>query len=128
MKGGTGMCQEKEVRKSWLQLTPDNNGSYENGTWTSLQDLPQGTDTSNASGSTCAPCQYAPRYYASAVLPDGRAVVIGGEDNSNGRGETNSGFLFYPVANSWSATHTEAFSTAVAGNSQSVILANGPMP
>jgi hypothetical protein len=82
---GTVMCQANEVSGKWLQLTPDNTGSYENGKWTSLKDTPQGTDTSFGAGGSCAPRQYAPRYYASAVLADGRVVVIGGEDNSNGR-------------------------------------------
>jgi hypothetical protein len=136
---GTVMCQANEQNKSWLRLTPDNTGSYENGTWTALTDAPQGTDTSVASGpppapqvsGPCNPCQYAPLYYASAVLPDGRVVIIGGEDNTNGNTWTNIGFLFDPTGNgglgSWSAQLSEPFGTGNIGDAQSVILPNGTM-
>jgi Bacterial Ig-like domain (group 3) len=135
---GTVMCQATEGGKSWLRLTPDNTGNYENGTWTSLTDAPQGTDTSvanptpppNVSG-PCNPCQYSPTYYASAVLKDGRVVFIGGEYNTNGNTWTNIGFLFDPTANSgagsWSAQLTEPFGTANIGDSQSAILKDGTM-
>lgn len=136
---GTVMCQSDELSKSWLRLTPDNTGSYENGKWTSFTDAPQGTDTSVKSGpppapqvsGPCSPCDYAPRYYASAVLPDGRVVIIGGEDNTNGNTWTNIGFLFDPTGNggsgSWSAQLTEPFGTGNVGDDQSVILKNGTM-
>jgi len=51
---------------SWYKLTPDINGSYVNGTWTQVASLPSG---------------YAPLYFGSAVLPDGRLIVEGGEYN-----------------------------------------------
>jgi hypothetical protein len=121
------MCQANEVSGSWLRLTPDNTGSYENGVWTSRANTPQGTDTSNFKGATCAPCQYAPRYYASAVLRDGKVVVIGGEDNSNGRTETDMGFMYDPVTDSWSTQITEPFGVGSVGDSQSVVLADGTM-
>jgi Bacterial Ig-like domain (group 3) len=133
---GTVMCQATEGGKSWLRLTPDNTGNYENGAWTNLTDAPQGTDNSVISTkpsvtSTCATCQYAPTYYASAVLPDGRVVFIGGEYNTNGNTWTNIGFLFDPTANngagSWSAQLTEPFGTGNIGDSQSAILKNGTM-
>jgi hypothetical protein len=133
---GTVMCQATEGGKSWLRLTPDNTGNYENGTWTNLTDAPQGTDNSVISTkpsvtSTCATCQYAPTYYASAVLPDGRVVFIGGEYNTNGNTWTNIGFLFDPTTNSgagsWSAQLTEPFGTGNIGDSQSALLKNGTM-
>ena len=49
---------------NWYRLTPDNSGSYVNGTWSQLASLPAG---------------YSPLYFASAVLPDGRVIVEGGE-------------------------------------------------
>ena len=52
----------------WWKLTPDINGVYVNGTWTQIATLPNG---------------YAPDAYASAVLPDGRVIVEGGEYNGN---------------------------------------------
>ena len=53
--------------QDWWKLTPDEFGSYVNGTWTQLASLPDG---------------YSPLYYASAVLPDGRVIIEGGEYNS----------------------------------------------
>src|SRR5256885_12345099 len=41
----------------WYKLTPDSSGSYVNGTWSAISLLPSG---------------YAPLYFGSAVLPDGR--------------------------------------------------------
>src|SRR5208282_1131185 len=49
---------------NWWTLTPDINGNYANGTWSQVATLPSG---------------YGPLYFASAVLPDGRAVAQGGE-------------------------------------------------
>src|SRR5581483_9227691 len=43
--------------QDWWRLTPDNSGSYVNGTWNQIASLPPG---------------YAPLYHSSAVLPDGR--------------------------------------------------------
>lgn len=136
---GTVLCQANEGSKSWLRLTP-NNGSYENGTWTTLTDAPQGSDTSVKStlpppapqvSGPCNPCQWGPLYYASAVLRDGRVVMIGGEDNTNGNTWTNIGFLFDPTANggagSWSAQLTEPFGTGNIGDDQSVVLQDGTM-
>src|SRR6266853_2187598 len=51
----------------WLRLTPDNTGNYINGTWSQIASMPAG---------------YAPTFYASAVLPDGRVVIEGGEYNN----------------------------------------------
>jgi hypothetical protein len=42
---------------NWYKLTPDNTGSYVNGTWSQIASLPDGDQ---------------PRFFASAVLPDGR--------------------------------------------------------
>jgi hypothetical protein len=50
----------------WWRLTPDNTGSYVNGTWTQIASLPPG---------------YSPLYHSSAVLPDGRVIIEGGEYN-----------------------------------------------
>jgi len=51
----------------WWRLTPDINGSYVNGTWTTLASMQSG---------------YAPLYFASAVMNDGRVLVEGGEYNN----------------------------------------------
>jgi hypothetical protein len=122
---GTVMCQEYQSQH-WHKLTPDNTGSYQNGNWTNIADLPNGTDNSGPMGTSYTGA-YSPRYYASAVLPDGRVVVIGGEDNSNGNTWTNMGFMYNPTTDSWSAQLTEPFGTGNVGDTQSVILANGTM-
>ncbi len=71
----------------WYKLTPNSSGSYVAGTWTQIASLPTG---------------YAPLYFGSAVLADGRVVVIGGEYNGGSSGVwTNLGAVYDPVANSW---------------------------
>src|SRR5689334_19796107 len=55
---GRVLVQHIEAADYW-SLTPDNTGSYLNGTWTKLASLPSG---------------YGPLYYASAVLRDGRVI------------------------------------------------------
>ncbi len=48
----------------WYKLTPDINGSYINGTWSQIASMA---------------ANYGPLFFASAVLPDGRVIVEGGE-------------------------------------------------
>ena len=62
---GTVMVQDAAFASPnhWWKLKPDSSGSYVNGTWTQLASLPSGYD---------------PLYYASAVLADGRVVIVGG--------------------------------------------------
>ena len=64
---GTVMCQGDSLN-DWYKLTPDNTGSYINGTWTQVASLQPG---------------YVPDDFASAVLADGRVVITGGEYNNN---------------------------------------------
>ncbi len=70
----------------WWKLTPDNKGSYQNGTWARVADLPSG---------------YQPLYFASAVLADGRLVIQGGEYNFDVFAFTNMGAVYDPLANTW---------------------------
>ena len=63
---GTVMCQA-DSSQNWYKLTPDNTGSYVNGTWTQVASLQAG---------------YVPDDFASAVLADGRVVITGGEYNN----------------------------------------------
>jgi hypothetical protein len=77
----------------WWKLTPDNTGNYVNGTWTPIASLPVINGT-----------QYAPQYNASAVLPDGRVIIMGGEYNgSSTEVWTSLGAIYDPVADSWTA-------------------------
>src|ERR1700743_3699305 len=70
----------------WWKLTPDNKGSYQNGTWSRLADLPSG---------------YSPYAQAESVLADGRLLIEGGEYNDNVFAFTNMGAVYDPVANKW---------------------------
>ena len=49
------------------------------------------------------PAGYGPLYFASAVLPDGRVIVEGGEYNFCVPVWTNKGAIYDPIANSWSS-------------------------
>ena len=55
----------------WFKLTPDAKGSYLDGTWSQIPSMPN---------------NYAPLYFASAILPDGRMIVEGGEYLRGGPG------------------------------------------
>src|SRR5271154_2889605 len=86
---GTVMVQEL-FTGDWWRLTPDITGSYINGTWSQLASMPAG---------------YGPLYYASALLPDGRVIVEGGEYNlgSSTQAESNMGAIYDPAANKWTS-------------------------
>jgi len=93
----------------WYRLTPDINGSYVNGTWSQVASLPSG---------------YGPIDFGSAVLPDGKVIVEGGEYNFGNDVETNLGAIYDPVANKWTAvTAPSGWSTI--GDGPSAVLANG---
>ena len=98
---------------NWHKLTPDSSGSYINGTWSLAASMPAG---------------YGPLYFASAVLPDGRVVVTGGEyneaDSCQNEVESNLGAVYDPVANSWTSLAAPGGWTTI-GDSISIILPNG---
>src|SRR5579862_3401239 len=112
---------------AWWTLTPDINGSYINGTWTKVAS-PGRCPNGDSASSTI----YAPLYYASAVLPDGRFVMVGGEYDYNydyvskGTGEvwTDQGAIYDPVANSWTCIAPPTGWTQI-GDAESVVLADG---
>jgi hypothetical protein len=94
----------------WWRLTPDINGSYLNGTWSPIASLPIG---------------YAPRFFASAVLPDGRVIVEGGEyNNPGGEVRTNLGAIYDPIANKWTSVSPPSGWFHI-GDAQSVVLPDG---
>ena len=89
---------------NWYKLTPDITGSYANGTWTQIATMP-----------VINGVQYAPLANASAVLPDGRVILMGGEYNwlgnkySNGEPVwTSLGAIYDPVANTWTPVSAPA--------------------
>ncbi len=102
----------------WYKLTPDINGNYGSGTWSQIASMP-----------VVAGTQYAPQYNASAVLPGGRVIVMGGEYNG-GQGAvwTNLGALYEPVANTWVPVSPPDGGTggwSQIGDAEGTVLANG---
>ena len=93
----------------WYKLTPDQFGSYLKGTWSQIASLPSG---------------YAPEFFASAVLADGRLVVVGGEYNVGAFTLTNQGALYDPVADVWTPLAPPAGWDYI-GDSPSVVLPDG---
>ncbi len=72
----------------WWQLTPNSQGSYIDGTWSQVASMPAG---------------YTPLYFASAILPDGRMIVEGGEYIGENAVWSNEGAIYNPVTNSWAS-------------------------
>jgi hypothetical protein len=68
--------------------------------------------------------QYAPKFFASAVLPDGRVIIEGGEYNNAAEVRTNLGAIYDPIANTWTSVGPPS-GWARIGDAQSVVLANG---
>jgi hypothetical protein len=96
---------------AWYRLTPNSKGSYVDGTWSKIAPMPS---------------DYAPLYFASAILPDGRMIVEGGEYNgSSPEGVwTNLGAIYNPVTNSWRKVAPPGGWTSI-GDAESDVLANG---
>jgi hypothetical protein len=109
MTDGTIMVQNNQ--NLWYRLTPDLKGSYANGTWTEAASM--GTS-------------YGPLYFASAVLPDGRMLVEGGEYNFFKDAETNLGAIFDPVANTWTSVSPPSGWHSI-GDASSVVLPSGTL-
>jgi len=125
----------QQFSETWYKLTPDAFGSYSSGTWTKIASLPAG---------------YGPTYFASAVLPDGRVIIEGGEYNetctTNGDGIwTSLGAIYNPLNDLWTAVahptgsawpsngsgwvNTDACGTEMAsggiGDASSIVLPDG---
>src|SRR5262249_27162727 len=85
---GSVMCHEADEEGNgtnrWQRLTPDENGSYVNGSWSAI-----------------APMHHTRLYYASAVLKDGRVFVAGGEHSDAGK-ETKTAEIYDPLSDDWS--------------------------
>jgi hypothetical protein len=107
---GTVMAQGSNC-SDWWKLTPDNTGSYVNGTWTQLASLPAG---------------YAPYATSSAVLADGRLLIEGGEYSDCGAEFTltNQGAIYEPTTNTWTTVAPPKGWNYI-GDSPSLVLPNG---
>lgn len=106
----TDSCKSDTTATStWAKLTPDNHGSYINGTWT-----------------TIAPMHDTRVYFASQVLKDGRVFVAGGEienesPTGNGTGG-NSGETYNPLTDTWTMAPAQS---SYFGDANSEILPDG---
>jgi hypothetical protein len=72
----------------WWKLTPAANGSYADGTWSQIASMP---------------ADYTPLYFASAILPDGRMIVEGGEYIGENAVWSDQGEIYNPVTNTWAS-------------------------
>jgi hypothetical protein len=95
---------------NWYVLHPDPFGSYTTGTW---------------SGPITTPSGYAPEFFGSAVLPDGRILIEGGEYNFGTLAETTMGSLFDPSSGTFSALVSPPSGWADIGDAPTVVLPNG---
>ena len=112
MTDGTIMVQQN-CSSSWYRLAPDSFGNFANGTWSQAASMPPG---------------YGPSDFSSAVLGDGRLVVVGGEYNNPNCGpgivDTNLGAIYDPTANAWTPLSAPAAFYAV-GDAPNTVLPNG---
>ena len=120
---GTVLVQDT-CATDWWRLTPDQSGSYVNGTWSQVASMP---------------ADYAPFSNSSAVLADGRLLIEGGEYNCAvdpvNAVWSAQGAIYDPVADAWTAVAPPPFFsltelspgvfTQNIGDAQSVILADG---
>src|SRR5580700_2898668 len=107
---GTVLVQGQSC-SDWWKLTPDESGSYLNGTWTQAASLPSG---------------YAPYATSGAVLADGRFLLVGGEYSDCG-GQftlTNQSAIYDPKANKWTMVAPPKGWYDI-GDSPAVVLPNG---
>jgi hypothetical protein len=95
---------------AWYRLTPDDTGSYVNGTWSQIASMP---------------ASYAPHWETSAVLADGRVIVNGGYVIRNNKNAlSRQGAIYDPVANFWSTVPAPP-GWRVIGTGPSVVLQDG---
>ena len=108
MTDGSVIVQTTGVSKTWTKLTPDSTGNYQNGTWTPIASM-----------------QLERLWYSSTVLPDGRVLVVGGQNTgvSGTRTDTNRGEIYNPATNAW--TPMTPFPQATQGSGVSVLLPSG---
>ena len=113
---GTILIQQFNT-SHWWKLTPNIEGNYASGKFSQVASFPLSM-------------HYAPQYFASAVLPDGRVIVEGGEyDNgvTPTGSETTKGAIFDPTVGTkgkWTPVAPPAGWTTI-GDASSVVLPNG---
>jgi hypothetical protein len=109
---GTVLAHREPAKgQNWYKLTPDIHGSYVNGTWSQIASLVTG---------------YSPLFFGSAVLPDGRLVIEGGEFNNGVQSWTNQGAIYDPLKNVWAPIAPPSGWNYI-GDATATILPNGTL-
>ncbi|HUO05684.1 MAG TPA: choice-of-anchor D domain-containing protein [Candidatus Binataceae bacterium] len=130
---GRVLAQDADLTNvAWWTLTPDFTGSYILGSWKQVASPP---NCPNGYPGASANTIYSPLYYASAVLPDGRFIMVGGEYdynydyvNNDGKDEvwTDQGAIYDPVADNWTCIAPPTGWNQI-GDAQSVVLPDGTL-
>jgi hypothetical protein len=107
---GTILIQDFD-NSAWWQLFPDDVGNYANGVFIPTSAFP-------------AAMNYVPLYFSSAVLPDGRVIVEGGEYNKGVLDWTNKGAILDPHTNIWTEVKPPTGWSQI-GDAQNVVTDNG---
>ena len=94
---------------AWWKLTPDASGNYADGTWSQIASMP---------------AAYTPLYFASAILPDGRMIVEGGEYIGENAVWSDQGAIYNPVSDTWASVAPPRGWTNM-GDAASDVLADG---
>lgn len=104
-------CDSGYGSRRWWKLTPDTRGSYISGLWTRMADS-----------------NYGRKYFASAVLADGRLLVCGGEysdvSGGNRQDDTAKCEIYDPTTNQWTEISPPPGVTQI-GDSACCLLPNG---
>lgn len=106
---GRMLAQSYRYNREFWTLTPDENGSYVNGTWKQVAGLWH---------------EYSPVDEASQVLADGRVLIEGGEYNHGHFELTNMGAVYDPVKDVWTKVAPPKGWRNI-GDSPSVVLPDG---
>lgn len=96
------------VTKTWAKLTPDSSGNYQNGTWSALASM-----------------SLERQYYNSFVLPNGKVLIIGGQNTgpTGAKTDTPRGEIYDPTTNTWSSI--AQFPAATLGAGMATLLPTG---
>jgi hypothetical protein len=114
LRDGRILVHEEQSGNSanWHILTPDSTGNYVNGTWSSGGQLPSG---------------YAPWFFGSQVLMDGKTIVIEGGEYNNGNSDWTTLGAIGTISGSsitWKSNSPPSGWSTI-GDAESVTLADG---
>jgi hypothetical protein len=103
--------QEPRNGENWYKLTPDIHGSYVRGKWTKVASLPSG---------------YSPLFFGSAVLPDGRVVIEGGEFINGKEVWSTLGAVYDPLKDQWTSIQPPSGWSHI-GDATAMVLPDGTL-